>query len=198
MRVAPASIMACGVLQRAHAAGGLDAQVRAHGGRIRATSAAVAPPPLKPVEVLTKSAPASTAASQARTFSASLSRDVSMMTFRSESVSVDRLGHGRDVVDQGPLVQRAGSGDVDHHVDLVGAVQRGAAGLKNLDVGVARAQREADHGAGQHAGALEGLVDGLDPDRVHADGLEVVLRGLRQTLRMSASLASGLSSVWSM
>ncbi len=40
------------------------------------------------------------------------------------------------------------------------------------------AQREADHGARQHAGALQGLLDRLDPDRVHADGLEPVLGGL--------------------
>ena len=48
--------------------------------RMRATSSTVAPPRLKPVEVLTKSAPAGTANWQASTFSSSVSRAVSMMT----------------------------------------------------------------------------------------------------------------------
>ncbi len=48
--------------------------------RIRATSAAVAPPGPNPVEVLTKSAPAAFDNTQARTFSSSFSRAASMMT----------------------------------------------------------------------------------------------------------------------
>ena len=48
--------------------------------RMSATSATVAPPEAKPVEVLTKSAPAAFDSTQARTFSSSSSRAVSMMT----------------------------------------------------------------------------------------------------------------------
>ncbi len=48
--------------------------------RMRATSAAVAPPGPKPVEVFTKSAPAARESTQAFTFSSSVSRAVSMMT----------------------------------------------------------------------------------------------------------------------
>src|SRR5665811_1669590 len=49
--------------------------------RIKATSAAVAPDWLKPVEVLTKSAPASALILQAVSFSSSVNRQVSMITF---------------------------------------------------------------------------------------------------------------------
>ena len=49
--------------------------------RMSRTSGNVAPPPAKPVEVLTKSAPASSLARQAASFCASSSRAVSKMTF---------------------------------------------------------------------------------------------------------------------
>src|SRR5690606_21765496 len=51
--------------------------------RIRAISATVAPPPLNPVEVLTKSALAAWASAQAAAFSSSVSSPVSMITLTS-------------------------------------------------------------------------------------------------------------------
>ncbi|GAT38310.1 deoxyribose-phosphate aldolase [Listeria monocytogenes] len=49
--------------------------------RIKAISSAVAPPVENPVDVLTKSVPAFTAISHARTFSSSVNRQVSIITF---------------------------------------------------------------------------------------------------------------------
>jgi len=65
----------------------LSAGSERHRRRINATSATVAPPFEKPVEVLTKSAPAFFAAWQALTFSSSLSRAVSIITLQIASYS---------------------------------------------------------------------------------------------------------------
>ena len=51
----------------------------------RATSSKVAPPLEKPVEVLMKSAPASVTSLHMVTFSSSVSRQVSMMTFNTSA-----------------------------------------------------------------------------------------------------------------
>src|SRR3954449_8651651 len=82
IRVAPAAIIACASASDRTPPEALTPRSGPTVRRIRATSPAVAPPPLKPVEVLTKSAPASTAAWQASTFWPSLSSAVSIMTFR--------------------------------------------------------------------------------------------------------------------
>ena len=81
MRVAPAAIISCAVFWSRTPPDALTPMRSPTVRRISAMSAAVAPPLLKPVEVFTKSAPARFDASHARTFSASVSRHVSRITF---------------------------------------------------------------------------------------------------------------------
>src|SRR5438309_1947542 len=77
----PASIIACADLRSRTPPAAFTPISGPTTRRISATSAAVAPPGPKPVEVLTKSAPAARAITHAFTFSSSASRAASMITF---------------------------------------------------------------------------------------------------------------------
>src|SRR5690625_6177908 len=71
--------------------------------RINRMSSTVAPPPENPVDVLTKSAFASFANLQARTFSSSVNKAVSIITFVSASRSEE---HTSELQSRGHLVCR--------------------------------------------------------------------------------------------
>ncbi len=71
----------------------------------------------KPVEVLTKSAPADSAARQARTISSSVSAPDSMMTFSVTADGSTRPNQRDARLDRRP-VARLGLPEIDHHVDL--------------------------------------------------------------------------------
>ena len=81
IRVAPAAIMSCTSSAVRMPPDALTPISGPTVARMSATSATVAPPVPQPVEVLTMSASASLARRQATTFSSSVSREVSMMTF---------------------------------------------------------------------------------------------------------------------
>ena len=120
--------------------------------RMSATAWVEAPPAgWKPVEVLTKSAPAATEAVQAATISSSVSAADSMMTLRMRG---DDAAHGRDLLLEVVEARVLHQLDVDDHVDLVRAVGDGLGGLEGLDLGLDRARGEANH-----AGDLQALGD---------------------------------------
>ena len=52
---------------------------------------------------------------------------------------------------------------MDHHVDLGGAVEDGAAGLERLGLGGVVAERKADHGAHPDRRALKQVAAQGDP-----------------------------------
>ncbi len=80
MRSAPASIIACADLRSRTPPAALTPISGPTTRRISATSAAVAPPGPKPVDVFTKSAHAARAITHAFTFSSSVRSAASMMT----------------------------------------------------------------------------------------------------------------------
>ena len=93
--------------------------------RIKAMSCAVAPLGANPVDVLTKSAPASLASVQATAFSCRPSSAVSMITLRSRPPRGglgDRAGCRAFTYRWSPERKSA---DVDHHVDFLGARANG-------------------------------------------------------------------------
>ena len=106
----------------------------------------VAPPAgWKPVEVLTKSAPASRQTTQARTISSSVRAAVSRMTLsRTPSVAARTAATSFSVTRQMP---GRIAPDVDDHVHLVGAVGHRPGGLGGLDLGMVLAAGEPDDGA---------------------------------------------------
>ena len=149
--------------------------------RISATSATVAPPGPKPVDVLTKSAPAALASVQAVTFSSSVSSAASMITLLVTPQARQARGHRLDVLLDQPQIARLERADVDHHVDLGGAVEDRAARLVVLHVGGRRAQREADHRADADAGAAQLPRRQRHPRRVDAHRRETSARRPRGT-----------------
>src|SRR5919205_1421781 len=166
------------VLEGTHTAGGLDAQVRAHGtpqqGDVLHCGAAA----VEARRGLDEVGPG---------LHGSLARQDLLVVAEQGSLDDDLqdglpgvhgFGNSLDVVHQGALVRCPGSGDVDDHVHFIGTVQHRPARLEGLHVAGCGAQRETRHGARQHAGALEGGLDRLDPHRVHAHRLEPVLGGL--------------------
>ena len=85
IRSAPASIIAKKALVSLIPPDALTKQFEPTVSRINLTSSIVAPPVEKPVDVLTKSAPASTDNLQALTFSSSVNKQVSIITFKINS-----------------------------------------------------------------------------------------------------------------
>jgi hypothetical protein len=81
IRSAPASIIACADFRSRTPPAAFTPISGPTTRRISATSAAVAPPGPKPVEVFTKSAPAAFAITHALTFSSSVRSAASMITF---------------------------------------------------------------------------------------------------------------------
>ena len=98
MRVAPAATMACICSRSRTPPDALTPMSSPTTRRISATSAAVAPPGPKPVEVFTKSAPAAFASVQAVTFSSSVRSAVSMMTLLIDAALAAGADDRRDVV----------------------------------------------------------------------------------------------------
>ena len=80
--------------------------------------------------------------------------------------------HGPDVVADEIELFVAQGADVDHHVDLGGAVPHGLLGLEGLGGAGAGPEREADHGADQDAAALELFLGEAGVGAVDADGEE--------------------------
>jgi hypothetical protein len=142
---------------------------------MRATASTVAPPGPKPVEVLTKRAPASTARRQASSISAGVEeRDLE------DDLDQAALGGGDDplqvAADRG-VVAVLEAAEVDHDVELVGAVGHRLRGLGDLDGRAAGAEREADHRADGDLSLQTGARQ-RHPRGVHAHAGEAVLAGL--------------------
>ncbi len=95
--------------------------------RMSATSAAVAPPGTKPVEVFTKSAAAAFASVHAVTFSSSVNNAVSMMTLLRTFDSRHARRHGENVALHEVQIARLQRADVDDHVDLAARRRRSRA-----------------------------------------------------------------------
>jgi hypothetical protein len=151
-------------------------------------SSAVAPPPPKPVDVLTKAAPAAFERAQAMTLL--FVREFGGLEDDLDEHGLGGVDDGADVhLDEGVVVVLHGA-DVEHHVDLAGAAADGLARLEGLGVGGHGAEREAHHGADRHAAALEELRHHAHVGRVHADAGEPVLAGFLGELE--ELLAGGL------
>ncbi len=128
-RVAPASIIASAVAVSRMPPEALTPNFGPTVSRISFTSATVAPPPgLKPVEVFTKCAPLSTTSLQARTFSSSVSRQVSIITLT--GALVGGFDHVNDFAENKFVVARLEPRDVQHHVNLVRAIVNGGLGFE--------------------------------------------------------------------
>ena len=146
--------------------------------RISMTSAIVAPPGPKPVEVLTKSAPAALVSvrrgdlfffGQQRRFDDHLADDAVLAAWR---------GDGLDILLDQPQVARLERADIDHHVDLGGAVENRAPRFVLLHIRRRRAQRKTNDGTDAHAAAAQQPCAERDPCWVDAHRREVKLRRL--------------------
>ena len=117
---------------------------------MRPTASTVAPPAgWKPVEVFTKSAPAASAApargdDAARSSSGRLDDDLEQRR------GLEHGADGDELVLDGRPVALGGPAEVDHDVDLGGAVGDGRGGLGGLGAGLVRARREAAHRGDGH------------------------------------------------
>src|SRR5438093_868973 len=146
MRSAPASSMAWAALRSRTPPAAFTPISGPTTRRMSATSAAVAPPGPKPVDVLTKSAPAARAITQAFTFSSSVRSAASMMTFTSAPPPrlAGRLGLEERVIDAARDVARvevrprlqaeAGGALAQHPAHPVGTAPagRGVTGARRL------------------------------------------------------------------
>ena len=141
--------------------------------RMRATSSTVAPPVEKPVEVLTKSAPAATDRRHAARFSASDSRHVSMITLSTASGQAARTAAiSACTTSSRPSFSAPHRND---HVDFLGARRNGGSGLCRLHRGGHRPQRKSDDRADPDIGASQLPCNKWNMDRVHADRSEAML-----------------------
>ena len=133
--------------------------------RISATSSAVAPPGPKPVEVFTKSAPASFANRDAATFCCAVCRRV--------------LHDGVDIGAHPCVIPAAQRSYMQHHVDFLCSVANGRGGFGNLDFRGTRAQRKADDRAHLHRRTRQLACNQTNPVRIHTDAREAVVARFR-------------------
>ena len=120
------------------------------------TCAGKAPKAPNPVDVFTNLAPAST--DKLAAGDDLLVGQVARFQDHLDQRRTAGLDHGPDVVaDEIELLVPQGA-DVDHHVDLGGAVSHGVRGLEGLGRARPGPERKADHGADQDAAARELLL----------------------------------------
>ncbi len=143
--------------------------------RIKATSAAVAPPGPKPVDVFTKSAPAALASVHAVTFSSSVRSAASMMTLLRAPASRHGAATASMSRSDQPQIARLERADVDHHVDLARAVEDRSPRLVVLGVRRRGAQRKTHHRADLDRRLAQQPRAFGHPGRVHADAGKPVL-----------------------
>ena len=144
--------------------------------RINFTSSTVAPPVLKPVEVLTKCAPLSTTSWQARIFCSSVSRQVSKMTFTVPFVR--GFHHVAQFAQNIFVVAVLEPADVEDDINFLRAVVNGRLGFKTFRVAGHRAEREADGAGDLHIAAFQKMARGGDPRAVDADAVKFVFARL--------------------
>ena len=151
--------------------------------RISATSATVAPPGPKPVDVFTKSAPAAFASVHAVTFSSSVRYAASMMTLLDDAAVAARAGHRLDVA----LDRRAGRRDLSAPMLITMSTSRAPSKItrrvsKFLTSGVVAPSgkpttAQTPTGVSRSRRAQSATHVGID-----ADGREAKLRGLAAQL----------------
>ena len=108
------------ICKRPNAAGSLHAHRGADRSPHERDIVTVAPPErLKPVEVLTKSAPAATAERQARIFSSSFSNAVSIMTFKIAPWPWAASADGANIRFHNAGCSAAQRAHIDHHIDFL-------------------------------------------------------------------------------
>ena len=144
--------------------------------RISARSSCVAPEGAKPVEVLTKSRAGGLDQARAALLLVVVEVGVLEDHLHQRPRVVRDCHHGGDVVANVLVATGAQRADLDHHVQLGGAVGERVARLEHLRRRRRRAVREADHRADGHVGPPKDRgstpnVHGTDADRGH-----VVLR----------------------
>ncbi len=93
-----------------------------------------------------------------------------------------RLDDGLDVALDGAQITGLQRPDVDHHVDFRGAIIDSPACLELLDVRGRRAERKPDNGTDPDGRAAESRGRERDPCRVHAHRREVEFRSLATQL----------------
>ena len=146
--------------------------------RSRATSAGVAPPVEKPVEVLMKSAPAWMAISAPRSFSSTVSRAGLQNDLEQGAVVMGDGGDGVNGVMDGMVVAAFELADGNDHIQFAGA-QAGERGRLLAQRGDQRgAQGKADDHAHRNAGSGEHGDRGGGPDGVDHGAGKAVADGL--------------------
>ena len=165
---------------------------------MRATSATVAPARAKPVDVLTKSAPAAFARTQAATFSSSVSNAASMITLLMTPASRQGRGDGFDIApDCGEIAGFQGA-DIDDHVDLTRAVEDRSPCLVLFDVCGRRSEWKSSHRTdASHAPRSRRAQRDTHVGLTHTVA-KPNSRASRHDCSIRSLVASGLRSVWSM
>ena len=197
MRVVPSAMTSSSASSVRTPPAALTSMVGEVFARISRRSSWVAPPGAKPVEVLTKSAPA-------------VSRQVTgadLLVVGQVGVLEDDLDDGAALVgdvDDGldvgldvRVAARLEGSDLDDHVELRRAVGERLPRFEHLRLGPMVPVRETDHGPDRHIRAGEdGLARPTSAGRTHTEATSYSAAN-RQPSSTNASSSSGRSSEWS-
>ena len=172
-RVAPAAIIASAVWVSRMPPEALTPNFGPTVSRISFTSSTVAPPVLKPVEVLTKCAPLSTTSRQARIFSSR--REQAGFQDDLHRPFVRGLHHVAQFAQDIFVVAVLEPADVEDDIDFVRAIVDGRLGFKTFRIRRHRAQRKADDAGNLDARTFQAMAGPSDPGAVDANAVKMIL-----------------------